>query len=126
MWDERVGAEAVAAFRPPARARPQQPWDRARGIRFAADAARLAAAGSDGALRVWDVRRPDACVADWQPHEGSIWALGAEDDLSVVYTGGRDGFVRAPALAAHGNGGDRCRVSWSAVWLPACSCCSGW
>ena len=71
LFDERTSRRDVASLVPPAPpvarsgGRPRQPWECARGLKFSSDGGKLAAAGTDGAVRVWDVRAPRAPVHDW-------------------------------------------------------------
>jgi WD40 repeat protein len=93
LYDERSGSGSCATLRPSG-SHSAQPWDRVRGIRFASDSKTLAAAGSDRALRIWDVRQAEAPVKELWPQSDSVWALAGDEALATVYTGARDGSVR--------------------------------
>lgn len=95
IYDERTGADRCAHLKPRVSGRPPQPWEAVRGLRFAADARSLAAGGSNGALRIWDLRATAAPVSELWPQVDSVWALcRGDDELRTVFTGGRDGSVR--------------------------------
>lgn len=107
VYDERSDSDICEHLTPPATSnRLPQPWQIVRSLQFAADARRLAAAGSDGALRLWDLRAPSTPLLEICPHADSIWALAAADpELRTVYTGGRDGAVRPQCFCCRSSHG---------------------
>jgi WD repeat-containing protein 48 len=75
--------------------------DNVRDLRISRDAQRLVSASSDKCVRTWDLRAPGRCVAGLRVHDDAAWALAAVDeDLSMVYSGGRDGKV-PPSVHMH-------------------------
>jgi WD40 repeat protein len=68
--------------------------DNVRDLRISCNAQRLVSASSDKCVRVWDLRAPGRCVAGLRVHDDAAWALAAADEnLDMVYSGGRDGKV---------------------------------
>uniref|UniRef100_UPI00358F0FF5 WD repeat-containing protein 91 n=1 Tax=Myxine glutinosa TaxID=7769 RepID=UPI00358F0FF5 len=49
----------------------------------------LAAGGTDGVTRVFDVARGE-CLLKWPAHQGSVWALEFSGDETSIYTMGED------------------------------------
>lgn len=86
LYDSRAGSSNCMALR--------GHRDNVRDLRISADAQRLVSASSDKCVRTWDLRAPGRCIAGLRLHDDAAWALAAADDnLGMVYSGGRDGKV---------------------------------
>lgn len=71
------------------------------GLAFLGPGGRLASAGQDGAVRVWDTTRPDGePIAEWEPHDGIALSAIATTGPDTVATGGADDFVRTWELGS--------------------------
>src|SRR4029078_2496786 len=63
------------------------------GLDFSADGRRLASAGSDGGVRIWDVRTGQL-TGSWRRHKGKIEGVSFNPDGTEVASAGEDGVVR--------------------------------
>ncbi|MFF4658445.1 helix-turn-helix domain-containing protein [Streptomyces sp. NPDC001381] len=73
-------------------------------LAFSPAADRLATAGADGTVRLWDLRAGTPVVGPLGGHEGSVRAIAFSPDGRRIATGGADGTVRLwdPVAASSG------------------------
>lgn len=63
------------------------------GVQFSPDSERLAVTGTDGLVRIWDVKEPASplpVLVNHTSHAGFVWTLTFEMVHSVLATGGED------------------------------------
>jgi WD40 repeat protein len=74
-----------------------------RALAFSHDGERLLAAGSDGAVRLWDVSKTNAATPIvLRGHHGPVNAAAFSPDDEEVVSGGHDGLVRVWQLSEDG------------------------
>ena len=90
LWDVRKPGACAAKLR--------GHTDTVRALLVDAAGIRAVSAGADRALRLWDLRAL-RCVATLAPtHGDSVWALAGDEQLTTVWSGGRDGTLWHAAL----------------------------
>ena len=88
LWD-------VAAEKAVAKVEAHATW--LLGAAFTADSRRLATAGGDQSVRMWDLTAPEPLAADigkWRGHWNEVWAVEFSRDGKRFVTGGKDAKVK--------------------------------
>ena len=88
LWD-------IAAEKAVAKAEAHATW--LLGAAFTADSRRLATAGGDQSVRMWDLTAPEPLTADigrWRGHWNEVWAIEFSRDGKRFVTGGKDAKVK--------------------------------
>ncbi|MGJ6965896.1 nSTAND1 domain-containing NTPase [Streptosporangium sp. G11] len=76
-----------------------------RSVAFSRDGSRLASAGQDGTVRLWDVATHDQVGGPLVGHDGPVRSVAFSRDSSRLASGGEDGTVRLWNVATHEQAG---------------------
>ncbi|KAH8922629.1 WD40 repeat-like protein [Atractiella rhizophila] len=94
-------------------------------LSYSASSSLLASSHRGGLVRVWDVRRPDACLKEWRRNDADVNSVLWNPDGKLLYVAGEDGLpytfditenMVAREFAAWEDGVEKLKLGQEAVW----------